>query len=88
MDVITLVIRWKNWIYIPPYNGPKIFADKNIETGNDNVDQLYNLENDIGQITNIAGEHPEILEKLKNLLQSVQKDSPPQNNNSSNVSDI
>jgi arylsulfatase A-like enzyme len=82
------VIRWKNWIYIPPYNGPKIFADKNIETGNDNVDQLYNLENDIGQITNIAGEHPEILEKLKNLLQSVQKDSPPQNNNSSNVSDI
>jgi arylsulfatase A-like enzyme len=82
------VIRWKNWIYIPPYEGPEIFADKNIETGNSDLDQLYNLENDIGQMTNIANEHPEIVKDLKDLLNSIQKNSPPQNNNSSNVSDI
>ena len=82
------VIRWKNWIYIPPEEGPEIFADKNIETGNSDLDQLYNLENDIGQMTNIAYEHPEIVKDLKDLLNSIQKNSPPQNNNSSNVSDI
>ena len=82
------VIRWKNWIYIPPYDGPKIFADKNIETGNSDLDQLYNLENDIGQMTNIADKHPEIVKDLKDLLNSIQKNSQTPNNTQSNVSDI
>lgn len=82
------VIRWKNWIYIPPYDGPKIFADKNIETGNSDLDQLYNLENDIGQMTNIADKHPEIVKDLKDLLNSIQKNSQSPNNTQSNVSDI
>ena len=82
------VIRWKNWIYIPPYDGPKIFADKKIETGNSDLDQLYNLENDIGQMTNIADKHPEIVKDLKDLLNSIQKNSQTPNNTQSNVSDI
>jgi arylsulfatase A-like enzyme len=82
------VIRWENWIYIPPYDGPKIFADKNIETGNSDLNQLYNLENDIGQITNIADKHPEIVKDLKDLLNSIKKNYTSTNNTQSNVSDI
>ena len=62
--------------------------DKNIETGNSDLDQLYNLENDIGQMTNIAYEHPEIVKDLKDLLNSIQKNSQSPNNTQSNVSDI
>lgn len=82
------VIRWKNWVYIPPHQGPEIFADKNIETGNSDLDQLFNLESDIGQISNVADENPEFVSALQSLLYKIQKDTPPNSNFTNNVSAV
>ncbi|WP_430813815.1 sulfatase family protein [Carboxylicivirga sp. RSCT41] len=60
-------LRKGDWIIIPPYNGNKINKYVNIETGNDNVYQLYNLREDIAQQNNLANSHPE---KLKEMLES------------------
>jgi arylsulfatase A-like enzyme len=43
-----------DWVLIPPYNGPKVFKGKNIETGNAQNFQLYNLANDPKQDQNLA----------------------------------
>ena len=57
-------LRKGEWIMIPPYKGVAKLASVNIEIGNDNVYQLYNLTNDIGQATNVAEDNPEILEQM------------------------
>lgn len=54
-----------DWVMIPPYNGPKIFESKNIETANDEAYQLYNLKDDPSQQNNLAESNPEKLEELK-----------------------
>ena len=57
-------LRKGEWIMIPPYKGAAKIASVNIEIGNDNVYQLYNLTNDIGQATNVAEDNPEVLEQM------------------------
>lgn len=63
-----LALRYKNWKYIPPGKGPKIDPVKNIETGRDSIDQLYDLSNDVGEQKNLAESKPEILLKMKAIL--------------------
>ena len=41
----------------------------NIELGNSKEEQLYNLKQDIGEKKNLAAEHPEIVAKLKAILE-------------------
>ena len=41
--------RKDNWVLIPPYKGPAINKNVNIELGNDTEFQLYDLEADINQ---------------------------------------
>ncbi len=57
--------RKENWVLIPPYNGPSVNENVNIELGNDKGFQLYDLNNDLGQQRNLAEENPE---KLKSML--------------------
>ncbi len=54
-----------DWVMIPPYDGPKIFESKNIETANSDTYQLYNLKNDPKQENNLANSNFEKLEELK-----------------------
>jgi arylsulfatase A-like enzyme len=56
--------RKGDWVLIPPYNGPAINANVNIELGNNKSFQLYNLSSDIGQENNLAEQNPEKLQEM------------------------
>ena len=53
------------WVMIPPYNGPPISKNVNIEIGNAPEYQLYNLKKDLGEQNNLAQTYPD---KLKALI--------------------
>lgn len=57
-------LRYGDWVMIPPYNGPAINKQVNIELGNASGYQLYNLKTDLGQQENLAERQPEKLEEL------------------------
>ena len=69
------LIEWP-WKYIAPSQGPAINQSTNIELGNSSEPQLYNLENDIGEQYNVAGEHPEVVEELSTQLQAIKEEEP------------
>ncbi|MCE4564609.1 arylsulfatase [Maribellus sp. CM-23] len=56
--------RAGNWLMIPPYNGPAVASNVNIELGNSPEFQLYNLSDDLGQQNNQATENPEKLQEM------------------------
>lgn len=60
-------LRQGDWLMIPPYDGPSIAKDVNIELGNSKEFQLYNLKEDIGQQKNQATTNAE---KLKEILET------------------
>lgn len=64
-------LRSGDYILIPPYQGPAVQNQVNIELGNDKVYQLYNLKTDLGQRNNIAESEPELLEKLKRRFEEI-----------------
>jgi len=55
----------KNWVIIPPYKGPSISKNVNIELGNSNEYKLYNLSKDPSQKNNLSIKEPE---KLKQMI--------------------
>ncbi|WP_423737328.1 sulfatase family protein [Chitinophaga caseinilytica] len=66
-----------NWKYITPSKGAKLMKEVNIESGNDEVPQLYDLRADVGEKQNLAAQHPEKvkamaeeLDRLKNASQT------------------
>ena len=65
------VLRWKDWVYIPPYDGPRIARNTNIELGNLPEPQLYDLSVDIGQIQNLAKRKRDLLETMSTRLETV-----------------
>jgi arylsulfatase A-like enzyme len=56
--------RKGNWAMIPPYKGPALIKSVNIEIGNSEEFQLYDLEQDPGQRENLAQSNPEKLQEL------------------------
>lgn len=62
------------WKYIEPGPGEKLFAHVNIESGNDTIPQLYNLNNDIGEKNNVASVNPLIVNELTGLLNKIKED--------------
>ena len=56
--------RSKNWVLIPPYTGPAVSPNVNIEIGNANEYQLYNLEEDVAQQQNLAASNPQKLREM------------------------
>ena len=57
-------LRKGDWILIPPYDGPARNTRVNIELGNSDQFALYNLNEDIGQQQNRAGNNPEKLQEM------------------------
>jgi len=62
--------RKGDWAMIPPYKGPAINSEVNIELGNNKEYQLYNLKEDIGQEHNLAISNPK---KLKEMISCFEK---------------
>ncbi|MCS5489049.1 sulfatase family protein [Algoriphagus limi] len=61
--------RQGDWVMIPPYPGPEVLGNVNIEMGNSSDYQLYNLKEDIGQQNNLANSNPE---KLQEMIQKYE----------------
>ncbi len=59
-------LRKGNWALIPPYEGPFKNEMVNIELGNFQDFQLYDLSSDLGQQNNLADKNPE---KLKEMIE-------------------
>ena len=57
-------LRKGDWVMIPPYKGPAVQNQVNIELGNSSEFQLYNLKEDIGQQNNLAKTNPEKLQEM------------------------
>ena len=57
-------LRQGDFILIPPYKGPAVAKEVNIEMGNDTTYQLYNLKDDISQSENLAQSNPEKLDEM------------------------
>ena len=59
-------LRMGDYVMIPPHKGNAVIQPVNIESGNSNEYQLYNLKSDLSQSKNLAASEPE---KLKELIQ-------------------
>lgn len=60
-----------DWKYIVPNKGAKLSVLVNIETGNDEAPQLYNLRKDPGEKNNLAAHYPEKVKELAALLEEI-----------------
>jgi arylsulfatase A-like enzyme len=56
--------RSGDWLLIPPYKGPAKNELVNIELGNSDEYQLYNLREDISQMNNLAKINADELQEL------------------------
>jgi len=65
------VLRRNEWVYIPPYAGPAVNLNCNIELGNSPEPQLYNLSLDIGEIENVATEQGDITREMSARLEKI-----------------
>jgi arylsulfatase A-like enzyme len=67
------VLRRGHWTYIPPHEGPAVSETTGIELGNASEPQLYNLEDDIGQIRNRALDEPERVGAMQQRLTEIRE---------------
>ncbi|MCH2175429.1 MAG: arylsulfatase [Lentisphaeria bacterium] len=65
------LVRKDNWVYIPPYEGSETAWGTGNETGCRLYDQLYDMNADIAQASNVAESNPEKLAELKALHQEI-----------------
>ena len=63
--------RKGDWIMIPPYNGPAVSKQVNIELGNSPEYALYNLAEDLGQQNNLAVSNPDQLQKMIDAYEAI-----------------
>ena len=56
---------------IPPYQGPEVNRLVNIELGNSEIYQLYNLKEDIKQQKNLAKTNPKKLKELVTDFETI-----------------
>ena len=65
----TISVCDEEWKYISPSNGPEMIQwGPKIETGYRPFDQLFERQADPGETENVAGKHPEIVERFKNIV--------------------
>lgn len=67
----TIAIVKDGWKYIPPNSGEAVMKLVNIESGNLGLPQLYNLNEDIGEQTNLATKYPDKVKELALLLSTI-----------------
>lgn len=63
--------RKGDWVMIPPYQGPEVNRLVNIELGNSEIYQLYNLKEDIKQQKNLAKTNPKKLKELVTDFETI-----------------
>lgn len=67
------VLRQRDWVYIPPHAGPAVSAHTHIELGNSAEAQLYDLSRDLGQISNLAAQRPDLVRAMAGRLQELRQ---------------
>jgi len=68
-----LALREGSWKYIPAGSGQAVMTNTATETGEAPVDQLYDLDHDLGETTNLAAQHPERFKAMAARLQSIRE---------------
>ncbi len=63
-------LRKGDWLMIPPYKGPAIEKNVNIELGNLTDYQLYNLKEDQGEQNNLAESNPKKLAEMIKVFEA------------------
>jgi arylsulfatase A-like enzyme len=69
----SIAIVQDNWKYIESNKGQAMNVLTNIELGNSQQAQLYDLKNDIGEKNNLAEKYPQKLSELVKLLQNIRE---------------
>ncbi|MFV8327535.1 sulfatase family protein [Flavobacterium sp. ZS1P14] len=69
----SLAILQGNRKYIEPNSGPAMDRGTNIELGNNQLPQLYDLSTDIGEKNNLADQHPQEVSNLAQLLHKIKE---------------
>ena len=69
----ALALREGRWKYIEPTRGPRMSVPTNTELANDPSPQLYDLEQDLGETTNVAAAHPEIVKAMADRLAAIRR---------------
>lgn len=72
-DAYSRSITKGNWKYIKPSKQAKIAWQTGIETGCNEMEQLYNIKKDPAETNNQAQKHPRKVEKLKRMLEQIEK---------------
>ncbi len=71
----TLSIIEGTWKYIEPGKGPAKSAETGIELGNNTQSQLYDLNNDKSEKTNLAKKYPEKVKAFAAKLEAIKKEA-------------
>jgi len=64
-------LRKGEWVMIPPYPGPQVLNNVDIESGNSNEYQLYNLSNDKNEQNNLAKTNKDKLEDMIKSFETI-----------------
>ena len=67
----VLSLRQGSWKLIEGGKGPKKSGPTNTELGNDPRPQLFNLESDLGETTDLADREPQRVEAMKRMLEQI-----------------
>ncbi len=67
----TLSLRTRDWKYIEPSQASPYNRYTDIELGNDLAPQLYDVLQDPGERTNVAADHPEIVDAMASRLEAL-----------------
>lgn len=65
----SLSVQNRGWKYIAPSNGAAYAKLTNTELGNNKEPQLYDLKADIGERTNVASDHPDVVAAMQQCLE-------------------
>lgn len=68
-----LAYRAGDWVYIPPYKGPKTARLTGIELGNDSQPALYRIDGKACQQENLAEKHPKKLAEMKAAFEKAKQ---------------
>jgi len=68
-------LRKGEWVLIPPYEGPALSKNVNIEIGNAPDYQLYNLSEDLSEQNNLAESRPDKLKELIAVYKTIRGES-------------
>ena len=65
------MLRRGNWAYLSPSEGAPFMGDVRIETGLSMDPQLYNMDYDIGQQTNVAWDYEDVVKDMEERIRKI-----------------